>query len=91
MVDWIGRYGGEEFCIVLPDTSLDDAVEVANRILSELRSTVVLDETEREIIVTGSIGVGELMSGEVEESFIHRVSNYTLEAKKRGKDQIFYE
>ena len=43
------------------------------------------------IIVTGSIGVGELMSGEVEESFILRVSNYTLEAKKRGKDQIFYE
>lgn len=91
LVDWIGRYGGEEFCIVLPDTSLDNAIEVANRILSELRSTVVLDETGGAIIVTGSIGVGELMSGEVEESFIHRVSNYTLEAKKRGKDQIFYE
>ena len=91
LVDWIGRYGGEEFCIVLPDTSLDDAVEVGNRILFELRSNVVHDETGGKIIVTGSIGVGELMSGEVEESFIHRVSNYTLEAKKRGKDQIFYE
>ena len=89
-VDWIGRYGGEEFCIVLPGTGLKEAIDIADRILNKLRLNIVKDEKNRQIAVTASLGVGEFnLKTENQECFIKRVSNYTLTAKKLGRNQIF--
>lgn len=55
-VDFAGRYGGEEFCIILPDTSKDGAVHVAERLRSAVEAHVFKAYDEN-IKVTVSIGV----------------------------------
>ena len=54
--DVAGRYGGEEFCVILPDTRVINTRIVAERIRSRLESTA-LPVGERSIVVTASIGV----------------------------------
>lgn len=55
--DILGRVGGEEFCIVLPDTGLAEAVEIAERIRCKLASKEVLIDAMHTIKVTASMGV----------------------------------
>ncbi|WP_421507246.1 cellulose biosynthesis regulator diguanylate cyclase DgcQ [Erwinia rhapontici] len=56
-VDVLGRVGGEEFCIVLPDTGLVEAVEIAERIRGKLASKEVLIDATHTLKVTASLGV----------------------------------
>ncbi len=55
-IDLVARLGGDEFVILLEDiTGPDDAVEVAERILDDLRSPLVI--AEKEIFISASIGI----------------------------------
>jgi len=51
------RYGGEEMCIILPETDLDEAVLLANKLCSRVRTHVFLGLENQSLSVTTSVGV----------------------------------
>lgn len=84
--DIVGRYGGEEFIILLPNSDLHAAGEQADRLCRQVRE-MVIPVKEHDIQVTLSIGVAQLKIGEdTWESLLNRADNAMYEAKDRGRD-----
>ena len=83
--DAVGRYGGEEFLVVLPFTKGDDALAIADRIRSRVEE-IVFDEDLR---VTVSGGVKEYF-GESYKELLGEAEKKTYEAKKTGKNKVIY-
>jgi diguanylate cyclase (GGDEF)-like protein len=85
-VDLGGRFGGEEFLAVLPDTPLDDALRVAERIRRRVATlTTIHDGTA--IVVTVSIGAAQLADGESIASLLARADAALYDAKRGGRDR----
>jgi len=87
-----GRYGGEEFCIVLPDTRVGNTKMVAERIRSRLASTE-LPVGERSIVVTASIGVAGMDSVSDEgvvsaAALLDRADRALYAAKHGGRNRV---
>ena len=86
-IDRFGRFGGEEFLLVLPDTPHDTAA----RTLDRLRAIVAdLDWSafSQGMRVTVSAGVATLQSDETPDSFLPRADRALYEAKARGRNRI---
>lgn len=83
-VDMAGRYGGEEFLIVLPETSLDNAYLLAERIRQKIEKLAF----GKDIAVTISGGVAEYQSEEDEKMLVARADRLLYSAKKEGKNKI---
>ena len=79
--DTLGRFGGEEFVIVLPDATASIAMMVAERI----RVAIEIGGNPR---VTISIGVAELAIGETCESFLKRADQALYVAKREGRNAL---
>jgi diguanylate cyclase (GGDEF)-like protein len=84
--DLLGRYGGEEFVLCLPDTSVDQASEIAERICAAMAGTAVPYQ-DRPIHVTVSIGVTALHPGESIEQWLSRADKALYEAKRNGRNR----
>ncbi|HHJ80982.1 MAG TPA: diguanylate cyclase, partial [Candidatus Tenderia electrophaga] len=87
-VDYAARYGGEEFVIVLPDTMISAAQEMAERIRRKVQATSY-DFKEKTITVTLSVGVAE--SRKCDDSpyaIIARADKMLYEAKRAGRNQV---
>ena len=85
--DTIGRYGGEEFLIVLPHSTLQAASEQAERLCRHVRS-LRIKPVEQEIAVTVSIGVAQYkIQKEDWEAFLSRADAALYQAKNSGRDQ----
>ncbi|MDD3200360.1 MAG: GGDEF domain-containing protein [Eubacteriales bacterium] len=83
LTDIIGRYGGEEFIVIMPNTNSQEAVALLERIKSRIEST----DFVKGVQITGSFGVSELVGDSVHG--ILRSSDAMLyEAKKKGKNRI---
>ncbi len=83
--DSICRWGGEEFLIILPETSLKDAYELAN----ELCKLISSSKFEYVNHLTVSMGVSSTEKGYKDvESFIKAVDEAMYEAKKSGKNMV---
>ena len=82
--DIFSRWGGEEFMILLPHTSLDNAVKLAERI----RVKVMAYHFEVVGAVTCSFGVSELLSRDNVETFSKRVDNALYESQRRGRNRV---
>jgi diguanylate cyclase (GGDEF)-like protein len=87
-----GRYGGEEFCIVLPETKLGNTTVVAERIRRRLESTE-LPCGDGSIAVTASIGIAgmeEAVEGDVlsPAGLIERADRALYSAKNRGRNRV---
>ena len=81
------RYGGEEFAVVLPQVSLDDAIGIAERIRSAIRDELfVVGSTTRRI--TCSIGVAAWSSGETAMGVVAAADGALYRAKHGGKDRV---
>ena len=82
------RFAGDEFTIILPETTSDNAKFVADRIRSEMEkdSLVVLEQEITKI--TLSLGIAEYQRNEKKEQFVHRADVTMYEAKKRGGNNI---
>ena len=91
--DVLGRYGGEEFCAVLPGVSRDDAIHVAERICNGVRERSI-DGIPR--TVTVSLGVATVSPGEeVElspekslEALLSEADRQLYRAKERGRNRV---
>jgi diguanylate cyclase (GGDEF)-like protein len=82
--DIVGRYGGEEFLIILPDTSLEDA-----RVLAERIRVRVNEEPVNNATITLSLGVVCFQEGDhTLDDIIRRADQNLYKAKKSGKDRV---
>ncbi|MEP6897429.1 MAG: diguanylate cyclase [Rhodanobacter sp.] len=84
--DLVGRYGGEEFVLCLPDTRLMHALETGERIRDALAATI-LQHDDRPISVTVSIGIAALRPGESIEQWLARADKALYEAKRGGRNR----
>ena len=87
--DIVCRYGGEEFAMVFPETHLNLAVKVADRIREVVAATPLQTE-EGEINLTVSMGASVYMKTSVIDidDFIESVDKYLYEAKQSGRNCI---
>ena len=83
-MDVVGRWGGEEFLIVLPDTVLLEALEVAER----LRTVLEQRSGETAEAVTASFGVTQYGAGERLETLLERADQMLYQAKAAGRNQV---
>jgi len=85
--DTIGRYGGEEFLIVLPHSPLKAAAEQAERLCRHIRS-LLIKAGEHKISATISIGIAQYqIHNEDWESLLNRADAALYKAKHNGRDQ----
>ena len=87
--DTVGRYGGEEFLILLPNSDAKAATEQAVRLGKEIREMVVTIK-EHELKVTVSIGIAQFKAGvDTWDTLLNRADNAMYEAKNSGRDCWF--
>jgi diguanylate cyclase (GGDEF)-like protein len=87
--DVLGRYGGEEFIVLLPETNCKNAVNPALRLRDKIKAIEFCDETGRKFNVTISIGVSEFLPEEAgAEEMIKRADLALYYAKEHGRDQV---
>lgn len=85
--DAVGRYGGEEFLILLPETAKQDAIELAERI----RVAIADNPTTNKYQLTCSIGVSAYQPDITALELIKKADDRTYEAKKNGRNQVVFE
>lgn len=83
--DYAGRWGGDEFVILLPDTDIDQSEEVADRMRRNFAEADILPDGKA---VTASFGVTTSYEGETLESFYRRMDSALYTAKGAGKNQV---
>ena len=84
--DHLGRYGGEEFLLILPETRIDGAVAFAERVRLAVEETALNGDDER---LTLSIGVAEWLSDDGSpETLIAEADQALFEAKAAGRNQV---
>lgn len=86
--DSLVRWGGEEFIVLLPETDLETASNVAQKLLESL-AVLTFDFMQKNI--TASFGVATLNETDTEVSLINRADEALYEAKRNGKNQVFKE
>ncbi len=86
--DQVGRYGGEEFLIVLPSTPLARAVEIAERCRLQIESHEVKGFDQQSIQVTASFGVYCSTLHEDASSMIHHADMQLYRAKQSGRNRV---
>jgi diguanylate cyclase (GGDEF)-like protein len=84
--DYFGRWGGEEFILVATDTSLEDAMVLAEKI----RQSIKAHEFSKSYNVTCSIGVAQCQSEEEPDTLVHHADLALYEAKNQGKDNVVF-
>lgn len=87
-VDILGRLGGEEFALVLPETSLADAIAMAERLRTEIENTTVCS-AKSDIRTTASFGISALTSQQASlEHLINEADDVLYQAKRKGRNRI---
>ncbi len=86
--DFVSRYGGEEFAVLLPESTADQGRQVAEKIRRAVENTSLV-YADLKIKVTVSAGVGEINTeSDSQETFVDRVDAALYQAKKNGRNCI---
>ncbi|MBT8492888.1 MAG: response regulator, partial [Deltaproteobacteria bacterium] len=85
--DTVGRWGGEEFVVAMPETDTEGAQSALAKVADELRKLVVPPKKGRAI--TFSAGVVEVEEGETLDMALLRADQRLIAAKQAGRDRIF--
>lgn len=91
--DFVARFGGEEFAVLLPNTSLQGAESVAENIRKFFAQAMLKTSASTKPLgtLTVSIGVAHYRSGEPSEQFVKRCDQALYAAKKSGRNRIVSE
>jgi diguanylate cyclase (GGDEF)-like protein len=86
-IDFAARYGGEEFTVILPETPLSGAIQVADRI----RERIAAEYVPRIGTITASVGVSNYPVNALTKEDLIRVADQALYiAKNGGRDRVAY-
>jgi polar amino acid transport system substrate-binding protein len=82
--DYFGRWGGEEFLVILPEATLQDAIKLANKLLKLISSHKFSQINQ----LTSSIGIAEVVENDTLKSLLSRADMRLYRAKELGKNRI---
>ena len=86
-VDYVARFGGEEFLLVLVDADEETALRVAQRLADRTRN-MWIPGTNDEFALTVSVGVARYQASERVDDVINRADHALYEAKHGGRDKV---
>jgi diguanylate cyclase (GGDEF)-like protein len=86
-IDLPGRYGGDEFIVLLPNTNLKGAEILANRLLEKIRSSKIKANGST-INFTSSLGCAEFKKGKAMEDLIEAADKAMYLSKNKGKNSV---
>lgn len=88
--DLVCRYGGEEFCVVLPNTSSEQAMQIAEKLRAAIEdSASAALRTTRVERITSSFGVASIVQGAADlDELIDQADSALYEAKKDGRNRV---
>lgn len=86
-VDYVARFGGEEFLLILVKTPLTEAIVVAERISKSI-GKFSFGDLSPDLNITVSIGVAEYKSGELIEDLLDRADAALYRAKESGRNRV---
>jgi diguanylate cyclase len=91
--DKVARFGGEEFALIFPNTRLEDAAKIVDRIRGSLESKrwVVESSGQRIGAVTVSFGVARLSANNTAADLLRRVDAKLYEAKGAGRNRVIVD
>jgi diguanylate cyclase (GGDEF)-like protein len=87
-IDLAGRWGGEEFLLLLPGTDLEGAARVAERVRQALHHRILLSVEGEPIPVTASFGVAEYPTADSAPALFAAADAALYEAKRQGKNRV---
>ena len=94
-IDYFGRIGGEEFAVLMPDTSLEAAIAVAERLRTELAQDQAAMHLSNPAAAprntTLSMGVAELRQTDSFQDLMQRADAALYKAKERGRNRVVCE
>ena len=85
--DTVGRWGGEEFLIILPETKLADSMIVAEKIRAEVEKAKFPEAKH----ITCSLGVATFRNGDNQDKLLFRADMAMYEAKNNGRNRVAVE
>lgn len=90
--DAVARFGGEEFVCILPETSLEGAIKVANKIMLHIREYGIAHDGTEKGYVTVSIGAAcsEDLPRGTEHDLLSKADELLYLAKSLGRDRVAY-
>lgn len=86
--DYLIRFGGEEFLIVLPETNQSDAIDISRRIKTHFEDQYITTSEGLNITVTASFGVSSFSRKDNEETLISKADTMLYHAKNNGRNCI---
>ncbi|MDF2182847.1 GGDEF domain-containing protein [Neptuniibacter sp. CAU 1671] len=87
LMDTVGRWGGEEFLIIVPEATLNEAVHLAEK----LRALIESHEFIHHFPVTASFGVTQYVTQERETTLLARADDLLYQAKEGGRNRVLPE
>jgi diguanylate cyclase (GGDEF)-like protein/PAS domain S-box-containing protein len=88
--DILARIGGEEFSVLLPSTSLDQARVIGEKIRLNQRGLLITGQWQGEITITVSLGISHLNAEDQSfDALFSRADQALYQAKTLGRDQVF--
>lgn len=88
-VDLLCRLGGEEFIVVMPDTSLEVAARVGERIRHTISAAMFpIEQGARQIAVTVSIGIADRRNDRLGERLLKRADRALYRSKQEGRNRV---
>jgi diguanylate cyclase (GGDEF)-like protein len=89
LIDFAFRYGGDEFVILLPQTSKDNAINVARRLHRLIRETVWLKDEGLDIHITPSVGMAAYpIDSKTKEGLLHLADESMYLVKNTDRDSV---
>lgn len=89
--DMVGRVGGEEFALLMPDTPMESAVPLIERLrlsLRALRVTLPAESGAEDVGITASFGVSALQTTDTLDTLLAHADDALYAAKRQGRDQV---
>jgi len=86
-IDTAARYGGDEFAVILPNTSLNDTLSIANRMVDEVACSQILWQ-KKNIKLSISVGIGQYDAGSTPGDITILSDKALYSAKRAGKNTV---